>query len=62
VDGVKLEAELEGSITPKNAINEIWLAEVVAALKKVQAESEKTAGKQSRGFLGGRVEDWRGDP
>lgn len=28
------------------------VAEVVAALKKVQAESEKTAGKQSRGFLG----------
>lgn len=27
------------------------VAEVVAALKKVQAESEKTAGKQSRGFL-----------
>jgi hypothetical protein len=28
------------------------VAEVVAALKKVQSESEKTAGKQSRGFLG----------
>jgi len=28
------------------------VAEVVAALKKVQTESEKTAGKQSRGFLG----------